>query len=253
MKQVKLIDRDGNSYIFPEDFWIKDDGTSSRSETTQLDFAHGGKELSDGFLQPRTITVEGEIRADTEAAFETALRAIQRAVRKNGKLYVIDDIITRFIEVKSPSVSSEYTGDYPQEKPVSITFLAEYPFWQNDTISSDSETVTGDDTLLVDNSESDDFCLPTITISADQGVDLPSVRLRNQSDGGMFFDYNNPSFFAGAILVIDCFNGTIRLNNNDSFEFFNPARFLRLQHVVNTILYEGAAATITFTWRKTYL
>jgi hypothetical protein len=99
----------------------------------------------------------------------------------------------------------------------------------------------------------DHVVMPVVTISADQGVNVPGVLLRNLSDGGSVFEYNNPLFVAGSVLEIDCAVGTVRLNGNLATEYFVRGAFPRLQPGVNLIEYEGGAATVTFTFRKVYV
>lgn len=253
MKYLQIEDDGGNTYTFPNSFWIRDDGWATRSNIANLAYAHGGRNKGDGFIESRVVTLQGDIRADDATAFETAVRNCQKALLKGGKLTVYDDEVGRYIYLKYPTVNSRYTGDYPLEKPFSVSYIAEYPFWQDSSLTTDPQVVAGNDTLTVDNSGSDALVLPIIEIEADQGIDIPSIRMRNQTDGGMEFQYIDVNFVANAILIIDCFEGTVKLNNNDAIQYFKPARFLRLQNGVNTILYEGAAATIRFKWRKIYL
>ncbi len=113
--------------------------------------------------------------------------------------------------------------------------------------------MSGDGTFTVDNSGSDDILFPTIEIIANQAVDVPTVFLRNQTDGNMVFKYVNADFISGATLTINCEEGTVKLNNSDSIEYVTEARFLRLQPETNTIEYEGAACTINVKFRKVYL
>jgi phage-related protein len=77
--------------------------------------------------------------------------------------------------------------------------------------------------------------------------------MTNKSDGGMLFEYNDINFAIGDVLIINCAEGTVKLNNGNTIENFNPGRFLRLQPSLNEIEYEGAACTISFLFRKVYL
>ncbi len=99
----------------------------------------------------------------------------------------------------------------------------------------------------------DHVVMPVVTVSADQGVNVPGVLLRNLSDGGSVFEYNNPLFTAGSVLTIDSAAGEIRLNGNLAMEYFVRGQFPRLQPGVNLIEYEGGAATVTYTFRKVYV
>ena len=250
---LRLIDLNGNTYNFDNDFWLTTDSWSVTRNIINRSYAHGGRNTADGFIEARQITIEGAIRADTLAELETKNRALQKAIIKGGYLYVSDDTVDRFILVSSGMIDSSYQGEYRNEKPITINFIAENPFWQDDAETNDISIVTGNENITVDNSGSDDMVFPVIQIDADQGEDLPSIKMTQKSDGVSIFEYNDPNFVQGDSVVIDCQAGTVKRNNNNSIEFFTVARFIRLQNVDNTIAYEGGAATITFKFRKVYL
>jgi hypothetical protein len=253
---VYLIDSDGNRYDFPPDFFLGDDSWRVSSNVQNIPFANGGRDTADGFLESRIIVVTGAIRADSLAAWETKLRAFKRGVKKGGKFYVSDDHVQRFLTVKAPQVSSSYIGEYRIEHPATISFVVEYPFWQAEAqslVTTGTGFLTDGEEFSVDNSASDDVALPVITITADQGADVPSVIIRNLTDGGMVFEYNDPNFKQGDILEIDSFNGTVKRNGNSTIEYVVQARFPRLQPMVNTIRYEGADVSMDIIWREIYL
>jgi len=243
---------DGSTYNFPADFWINDDPFSSNTNIANKFFAAGGKNISDGYLTSRVISIGGQIRGDTPALFETAYRAFMKAVLKGGFLTKSVDEVARFIDIRFPNLS---TGreEKQQYKELAVDFVAQYPFWQESSYTTDVQIVAGDATLSVDNSDSDYLLSPIIQIEADQGVDVPSVVMTNLSDGGAEFEYNDPDFVDGDVVVIDCAAGTVKRNANSTIEFFNPARFFRLRDTVNTIDYQGAACTISFIFRKVYI
>lgn len=254
MSNLYLIDADNNRYDFPEDFWIQEFPYRNTTNVINIAFAHGGRDTADGFLESRNITVSGALRADTLAELETKERAFHKAILNGGKLYVSDDTVTRYLEVTAADVPYAYIGDYRLEKPVDVLFIVTYPFWQSDTLNSQIEIVSDGDSFTIDNSASDVFSYPVITIEADQGADLPSIYLRNNGDGGMIFEYKDSNFAIGDILEIDSRKGTVKRNGNNSIENLTQARFLRLQnHASNTLYYEGDDCTITVDWREVYL
>jgi len=254
---LRLVDADDNIYNFPDSFWIKDEGWQVSSNVKNIAFAAGGKDTADGYLQSRTILIEGQLRASDKYTLESRFRDLQRAVLSAGRLFVIGDVVNRYIEVSAPMVNSNYSNDYRLEKLYNITYLADYPFWQ-DTIETEIERIidftTGlSETFQIDNSDSDFLVKPTIKIEADQGYDLPSIRLTNLSDAGMFFLYENSDFVQGDTLIIDCNAGTVKKNGVDTVAYFTTPRFLRLQNTNNSIIYEGNPCTITFSFRRVYL
>lgn len=250
---LRLIDVNGNIYNFDPSFWLTGDAWRPSQNIVNRSYAHGGKNTADGFLEARSITIEGALLADSLNILETKLRALNKAIRAGGYLYVTDDTVSRYIIVSNGIVDSSYQGDYRTEKPITINFLAEYPFWEDSVSTESSHVLSGDGEFTVDNSGSDEIIFPTITIEADQGADLPSIKMINKSDGSMAFEYNDPYFMQGDIVEIDCRQGTVKRNSNSTIEYFTVARFLRLQNLINTFGYEGSACTITFSFRRVYL
>lgn len=253
-----LENQAGDIYQFPDDFWLADDGWKMSANAQHLAYGMGARDLSDDHIEHRTILIEGAIRADSLADHETKKRAIQRALISGGKLYVSDDTVTRFIMVSNPMVDSRYSGDYRIESPMNISFLALDPFWQADTETVDEKilTVTGAERIAqftVDNSLSDTIVYPLFRFEADQGEDLPSVKLTNFNDGGMSFEYNDPNFRQGDVVEIDSYYGTVERNSNESFLYFIKPNFLRLQPMVNNFEYEGNSCTLTVVFRTVYL
>jgi len=249
---IKIIDRDDNEYSFPPDFFIIDDSYQTSINVSNKSFAAGGRQIADGFLTPRVIVLEGELRKESKAAMETARRAMEKAILSAVKLEISDDSVDRYIGITAPQVVTGWSA-YPYEKTYSISFTAEDPFYRDASVQTDAETVAGDDTLTVDNSGSDFLVFPVITIENDQSVDNPGIKMINRTDGSMTFSYIDANFLSGDVLTIDCEQGTVKKNNTNAIANFNPGRFFRLQPASNSIEYVGAACTITFTFRRGYL
>ena len=249
---LTLTDDNNNVYTFTLDFWLTDYPLDLTKNILNRSYASGGVNVADGFPEARNITVSGELRDDSLAGLETKKRALFFACMKGGKLKVSDDSVSRYIDVRDPSFSITY-GDYRTEIKVTITFLCENPLWVDTTLTTDTEVVAGNASLTVDLTGSDFLVFPVIEIENDQAADNPAIRMTQQSDGSMVFEYNDASFVIGDTLVIDCENGTVQRNGNDSIACFDPARFFRLQPMSNTITYEGAACTVRFKYRKVYI
>lgn len=249
---LTIEDVDGNVYSFLKSFWLTTDPASARTSVKDLMYAHGGVETGDKFVGARSITIVGELFADSGAALETLLRALTQAVLKGGELRMTTDTVSRHIDVSTLSIDSEWLH-WPNYKRVDVTFGAVFPFWEDDAETTLTQVVAGDDTVVVDASGSDHIVMPVIEVDADQGVDVPSVKFVNVDDGGLTFEYNNPSLVSGDVLVIDSTKGEITRNANDAIEFLIGGAFVRLQPRSNSISYEGAACTIKVKYRKVYL
>jgi phage-related protein len=249
---LTLTDDNGSVYTFPENFSNWQGSLAARTNVKNHVHADGGKQTGDGRYSSRALVVSGAIFADTQAAFETALRAMTKAVIKGGLLKITSDQVSRYIDVRKPNIDYEIKR-LPAFIRITLTFVAQYPFWLDVSETSSAHVMTGNGTFTVDASGSDYIMTPTIVIAADQGVDVPGVKFKNITDGSMYFQFNSPAFLAGSTLTMDCSNGTVKLNNTDAIEYLvAPSSFLRLQNMVNTFDYEGAACTITIKYRKVY-
>jgi phage-related protein len=246
-----LTDDKGTVYNFPPSIFLKGQKVSVNSSIQKLLYAHGGREIADGYLQARQISLEGTLYADSLSAFETKKRTLVQAILKGGKLSISNDTVSRYISVRL--IDYDPDMEYQTFDNIGISFIVEFPFWEDTSETTHTEIVTGNDSFVVDTTGSDDLILPIIEVEADQSVDVSSIKMYNYNDGGLAFEYNDPNMFASDIVVFDSKLGTVKKNGNDSMIYFNPAYFLRLQPGSNTIYYEGAAATIRIKYRKVYI
>lgn len=246
-----LTDYEGNAYNFPTSFFLADDPLSTRSTIKELLFGNGGRQVGDRFANSRKIVVEGELHADSAAAFETALRSMMAACFKGGYLTIFSDSVARRIEVEAPQLDSSWLH-WPNYKRVVVTFDAPFPFWTDSSETTSTNVMAGNGSFTVDLSGSDHIVMPVIEVEADQGVAIPSVVLTNLTDAGITITVNDAAFAIGEILEIDCEQGTIKKNGNDDMASLVSGSFLRLQPTVNTIQYTGAACTIRVKYRKVY-
>jgi hypothetical protein len=250
---LQLTDDNANVYTFDNNFFYTEDTLDSRSSVIDLAYGNGGIEAADGMVPARRITIEGMLAEYVPAEFELACRALELACRRGGLLSVVGDQVARNIDLRGAKFSPEWKR-FAAVRTFSIEFLAAFPYWQDTAYTDDVNVLAGDDSFAVDASGSDDIMTPIITIEADQGVDVPGIKLTNLDDGGMYLEYNNALFVAGSILVIDCGLGTIAMNGNDSRQFLiQGSAYLRLQSMINNFNYEGAACTITISFKRCYL
>jgi hypothetical protein len=250
---LKIEDTDGNVYNFDRSFWITGDDIETAKTVLNQFYAAGGRQVSDGFITARSISITGSIYADSLAEYETAYNNFLIAVLKGGKLSKSVDGATRYIDVSDPDISTSQEQGQQARFSVSVTFLAEFPFWKDSTETVDTNVLSGDGSFTVDGSGSIFLMQPTIQIDADQGNDVPLVKLTNTNDGGASFTYSDTNFLAGDTLIINSEEGTVQKNNNNAISNLTTARFLRLQNIVNNFSYEGAACTIKVKYRKLYL
>lgn len=248
---LTLTDANDNVYNFPQDFWISNDSWDVNKNVVNRFYAAGGRNIADGFLQARIITITGQIRADSQSAYETAYRSFIQAILKGGKLTRSEDTVSRYIQVSLPTGNNgPEQGRQFQE--ISIDFVAEDTFWKDSYETISTNIVAGDDSFTVTTTGTDFIINPTIEIDADQSADIPSAKITNLSDGAGSFTYNDSSFVQGDVVTINSETGEIKRNGGGTADKFSGA-FIRLQPESNTIEYEGNAATILFKYRKVYL
>lgn len=246
-----LTDDNDNAYNFPSDFWISGDSWETNSNIKNSYYAPGGRNIADGFLKARVISLTGQIRADSLSSYEVIKRSFVQAILKGGRLSKSNDAQGRYITVRLPSANSGQEL-FQQYQEFTIDFIAEFPFWVESSLTTETNIVAGNDSFTIDNTGSDFVLNPLIQIEADQSADVPGVKLTNKSDGGISFNYDNPFFVQGDIVTIDSDTGNIKRNGGFAPEYFDGA-YLRLQPGNNTVEYEGNAATIKFIFRRIFL
>ncbi len=246
-----LTDLESNVYNFDQSFWIRSDPVQTNKNIMNLMYTAGGKNTSDGFPVARVITISGILMGDTPTIFESRKRDFVQACLTGGWLTKSDDEVSRRIWIETPDFNwQEIATEKYQE--VEVIFVAPYTYWEDSSLVSDDNIVAGNDTLTINATGSDDEMKPIIQVEADQGSDVHDILFRNDTYGGIEFEYNNPSFDVGDTLIINCSTGEITRNGGSEPEYFDGA-FLRLLGRSNTIQYEGNACTITFEYRKVYM
>ena len=253
-----LTDADSNTYDFNNNFIITGKTVNTSIQMLEGAYSSGGRNVGDGFPRTSTITIAGMLSVGVLADFETAERAMKQACLKGGYLTLSNDTVSRRYTVIFAGMTETARRTEGQEKHLdqvhktySIRFALQSPFQEDITATDDDNVLAGDDTVTITNS-GDFLVKPVITIDADQSVDIPEFTIINTTDGSMSFTYTDASFESGDSVVIDCAAGTVKRNGGDTKENFS-GNFVRLLTGSNSIDYEGAACTLTFTFRKVYL
>jgi hypothetical protein len=248
-----LTDDQGTAYSIPDTLWFTG-GNQIQSNTSvqNLLYAVGGKQTADGFPQSRKLQIGGVIYDTTNSgSIESTLRDFCLAIGKGGLLSIAGDAISRAIDVRFPEIEYEW-DHWPTHVKITITFTCENPFFIDTSYTTTTKIFAGNDSLIVTLSNCDYVINPVIEIDADQGVNVPGVRIKNLNDGGIACNYNDSLFMAGDILIIDCDAGTVKKNSTDVIYNFQPAIFPRLQPGSNEFAYEGAAMTMKISYKKAY-
>jgi phage-related protein len=250
---LTLIDDDSNAFTFEKDFWLKDYDLNVNVSMQNYTYAAGGRNTADGYPKSRQITISGILWAETLAELEAKRRLIFQACLKGGKLQKSDDTISRYIYVKYANFSYSQ-GGWRNAENITITFIAEFPFWQDSSLTTyEIVTPSGLFSFNVDATGSDFVILPLIEFENTEGTASPNVNLSNDTDGGVSFEYQDASFIADDLLEVDSALGTVLKNSSNAVEYATKPWFLRLQPSVNTFTYTGSLLTIRIKYRKVYI
>lgn len=252
LPHLRLTDDNGNTYNFNNNFAITNDSWDLNISVNKLLYSPGGIQMADETLNPRIISIKGYIEAETYQDFEVIKNELESALIKGGKLAIFNDYTQKEIDVRGPKVSGKWVI-YGLIREYQIDFACDWPFWEDVNETTSTNVMTGNGSFVIDLTGTPYLVYPVIEIHSDQSVDVPSIKMYNLNDGGLAFNYNDPMFYAGNVVVIDSKLGTVTLNDTDSIHHFAPPVFLRLQPSENTLYYEGAACTIKVKYKKVYL
>lgn len=242
-------------YTLPESLLLKDNDFSIRHESVNVAFADGAA-LFGREVQTRDVQISGKVWTPTREAHRTLMDQIAaRCTIPDQRLQIEDGYWMPLKKLKDFRASWTPLRDRSFSE-VQIVFAASDPYWYAEDEVTATYTPTGN-TILTPNPASGDWparqwVSPVITITAPGAGSVPSVRLQNLSDGGLQLQYADLNLRNGAVVVIDCANGTVTRNGTDSIQFLD-GEFIRLLAQANQISYTGAACTISFKWRPRWV
>jgi phage-related protein len=243
---LAIVDQEDNIYYLPENFLIKTIPMSKQYETLKLAFAHGAKDISDHKTKERAIELSGAIYAETDEEYRTIWDEIVQ--RFNQEDFYLRAGTRQILIKKTLDMPETYPGAFRLRRgDFTIMLMALDPFWYKTTsevkeleaASSPYQftfynggTVETRPIIRIDNIENNtDF---TLTANTDNDREL---RIQD------------PSALAGTYIEINCKEGTVmRGGSNNIIQYFSGL-FLRLLHNRdNNFTYEGAEATLKFTY-----
>lgn len=245
-----LTDEDSNQYTILNPDFVDGFTTSIKRNIVSIAFAHGGRDIGDQKLAPRTLRVKSVITGSDAADYQTKWDSFMAAMAKPNQTFAYK--AGRYINVDSIDVRSHafIIGD--------LAAIAEFdlycadPFWYADSETTESTwTVTSSpDTDSYTNTGNVEV-FPTIEITA--SADLGSgIELKNQTDDNTLFTYTDSSFTSGKKLTVNCKLGTVNLDGTNTIRFFE-GQFLRLLVGANTLEYTGGNCAIVLKHRDRWL
>jgi predicted phage tail component-like protein len=142
---------------------------------------------------------------------------------------------------------------------VNLEFTCNDPLAYDTTADTDTQTITVNDTSYTLANSGHYYAYPVINITFND--DQTHVYVANLSISENRFDISKP-FVSGDVLIVDCKNGTIKLNGSTSMAGFGDGGLTLAEYILlgtgnNTISVGSSDATINVTvlisFNKTYL
>jgi phage-related protein len=248
------------SYTFPDNFYVTEIRDNTRTQNDEIPRRHGLL-VADQYAAEKIIRVEGTLShsMDVRAQLSSLLVALFGG---RQKFYLQPSTATptedRYIYATAQNPSQAYdAGLFRHHGRFSIDLLCDDPFWEAETESSD----TWDTTALATPA-------PSGTRNLAVGGDAPSwptlaLTVAGTGTIGVTVSLGDISFeLAGSVtdgdvIVVDCRNGTVTLDSDDSdkMSLFDGDFFSLTQNASNVLTLEDSGAgsyisQIVTTWRN---
>lgn len=233
-------------------FMVNDFGV--RRDQINKAFADGAAILGDE-LEARDIVISGTLFGTTASEHKTLMKSIRAACyRANMLRYESGSSIGVLLKRLRHRWKVGTDRTFSE---IEITFAAADPFFFEDAVRSSTFEVLGNGNLAITPTDSASATLqwrvhPKITVTA--AANMSSFGLKNITDGGLQFTYNE-AIAPGAIVVIDCYAGTVvrsDLGDANKIQFFD-GEFISLLPQAQTLEYTGGAATVVVSYRPRWL
>lgn len=256
---IVLIDQDEQYYQLPASLVYQDDNFDGKIEKFNVAFSDGERTEGDE-IKARQVTVSGLVYSNDRYQNSYQMDDLKFwASKPNLRIYP-EGFGQWFLRAtRLASFDHKWVERMNKEiSRVTITWQIDYPYKQADDYAQHLEFVYGSEVQTVDfgveANPSGHLCTrgqsPIITVTATDPV--PSFTLKNLSDQGLQFRYSDPNLKDGAAAIINCLEGTVKLDTTPSERYFE-GEFLRLVNGYNNLQYIGPAATISVLWRPRWL
>lgn len=259
---MNLVLTDQNNtifYTFPSDFDLHtwdDRDFSARSKVLERFGRHGGSEISDRAIKPRTIRVKGAYHAASQAALRTFLDNLLEHLHHNGEPY-------RFSWEDGYYINVDLVKNFRQRRlkgglacksvELLIEFQCSDPFWYS--ITQDSHTNHWIWTSPKDWTFECHSNVPSplkVRLTA-YDVCLRDITIENITDEGNLCRYSDPGFCDGDYIEIDARDGSVKKNGSNAIRYFSGA-FLRVLPGNNTIRFTNCiSSNFSLTAPRRYL
>lgn len=258
---IQIVDKQDNFLTLPESVMLDRLEFQGKQELFSLAYAHGAK-TQGGWIKERTIQLTGTILSGDRYTNLYQMDQIKYFLSKPGLRVFPEGYGQRYI-VTSELVDFNHSWVERMDHEISkftCSLRCDDPFFYAFDYSQVLHTVYSEGvesfTVNTGNYAGHPDCefgqSPIITFTADQGVDVPSLTLKNTSDEDLQIRYSDPGFVAAEFAIIDCQKGTA-LRGVTRTERFLEGEFLRLVNNENVFEYDGPACGISVLWRPRWL
>jgi hypothetical protein len=243
IEKIKLIDSLGQEFELPKTFELRSDPGGRRTQALETAFIHGAKDVSDGMFRPKVIEISGRIWAPSDADFNTKWDPfMEHLIKENFK---IQDkgrqiYIKRILEVNKeyPSPANFHFGE------ISISMLAEDPFWYSANAQQKQEAVTGSPHEFQFDIGGKMETWPIIII--DNNADNTNFSLQNVTDNNRSFQIQYSGAVSGTTIAVNCKEGTVVRDSTNIISVFSGLFLRLLGGQTNSLKYTGANCDLTF-------
>jgi len=229
----------------------------SRVQSETFPRRHGSIVQSLAFLNPRTVTLSGEVVKADETTLKSYLNSLSQTLTDRGRdrLFFRND--NRYLNAIKTGFGYRFTGGRLPSSiaQFSIQFLADDPFWYNSTTDSVlTSSIVASPTVIPVTNNGGAKTPPLIEIKA-LGSAVTDVKIANGTTG-QFIRYTG-TINAGATLSIDCADFKVVVNGANGLNLIDTASTLNmlLEPGLNNFQYIGptTGVDVNILWLPAWL
>lgn len=246
-----IVDQDDNTYNLPENFLLRTIPMSKQSDILKLAFAHGAKDLSDHKIKERALELSGSIYAETDVDYRAIWDELIQQFNKED--FYLRAGNRQILIKKTLDIPENYPGATRLRKgDFTIMLLALDPFWYKVTSEIKEFSAASSPYQFSFHVGGTIEVFPVIRI--DNVENNTDFTLTANSDDDREFRIQDVGALAGTYIEINCQDGTVKRDGSINIIQYFSGRFLRLLfNRDNNFTYEGAEATIKFTYHWAWL
>lgn len=249
---ITIEDSDAVQESLDDSFVVRELALESPESLQSAALQHGGLDNSEGYYEPRRVSVVGVVYGDTPQEFQTKITSLSSFLRRpNLKLYP-EYPFDRFLKLKRLAGSSQRFASGLDWRVAQVTFefVCEDPFWHDLDTEINTFTNTASGTYVSFSNPGSIESFPVVTLVGLSQTDL--FALKNVSDNDSQFVYADLALTSGTTLTVDAVEGTVSRDNVNTLRFLTGS-FPRVKSGANTFYYAGNTIDIHFAYVPRYL